>query len=124
MADKETKYPVTYSIVYHSPPIPLESVPKDHGACSTLLAIAYTEDVDGNISCNFQGINELGQELKPFQLFQIWCTFAAYLIDILPDGGPKDLCKEVRRVITKAQTSIRDNILNAAIEKAKKGPLQ
>lgn len=107
MADKNKPlYPITFCITHHSPPIPAEDVPKDHGACSALLIGSYMEQPDGKMDFGFSGLNDKGEELQPLQLFQMWTTFATFLSEELPDGGPKELCESVRQVIKKTKEGV------------------
>lgn len=96
-------YPITYSVTYHNPPLAKDQVKDGDGACSTILIGAYVEGPNDTTEYGFSGLNEKGETLQPRQLFQIWITFATWLVNTLPDGGPKELCNSVRSIMLDAK---------------------
>lgn len=102
---------MTYQLQAHSPPLKQSEIPEGHGACDAIAVFSILFDSDIDTSYVLQGIDgRTGSEMNHKQLFRIWTLMAATLGEKMDDGGERDVCLEVVKVMDRARALMEADV--------------
>lgn len=107
----EAEYLMSYQLQCHSPPIKKSEIPEGHGACDAIAVFSILFDSEVDTSYVLQGIDgRTGSEMNHKQLFRIWTLMATTLGEKMDDGGERDICLEVVRVMDRARALMEADV--------------
>jgi len=104
--DEPAKFPITYEVVMHDPPITAEEITSPgHVACDALVSVAILRSaLDPRIKVYLFASKDgaTGKSMTEDDLFGAWATFAQFLAANMSQGSRRELCHLVVTILAAA----------------------
>jgi len=109
---------LSYNVVAHKKGIIPGTQPPGHNVCDVIFIGSGIRQKNRDIGWRFDSLDGNRNEvMTPTELFHAWSIMSGYLAEILPEGGPKNMCEQFYKMVIDAQEKAKQDAEKVETEK-------